>query len=493
MAITTSTIFEQQKLKLLSMREAHFLDFKSKDIQPAKLTRTISAFANAEGGDLYIGIFESRDRSTRFWDGFLNEEAANGHIQAIESLFPLGTIFIYEFLESRSSKGLVLYVSVRKSKDIIYASDGRPYVRLGAQNYPADLPSMLERLKLNKGVTSFEINTLDIALDFVINSPVMGNFINQVIPSSEPEAWLKKQILINRDKPTVACVLLFAEEPQAILPKRCGIKIYRYQTGDKSGSRETLAFEPINIEGPLISQIKEAVDTTVKVIENILVIGPNGMEIVKYPRETLHEIITNAVLHRDYSIQTDIHIRIFDNRIEVESPGLLAGHITIKNILNEQFARNGVLVRIINKFPDPPNMDIGEGLNTAFAAMKMLKLKYPDIEQKEQSILVNIKHEPLGSPFELILDYLRSNPTINNRTAREICSINSENKMKRIFEKMIASGLIKRVPELKGKLISYQRVETSLETSVDATQNITLYPRLATLWDIPDQIQKEDS
>ena len=48
--------------------------------------------------------------------------------------------------------------------------------------------------------------------------------------------------------------------------------------------------------------------------------GEDSLERVQYPPETLHEIITNAVIHRDYSIADDVHIRIFDNRIEVQSP-----------------------------------------------------------------------------------------------------------------------------------------------------------------------------
>ena len=105
------------------------------------------------------------------------------------------------------------------------------------------------------------------------------------------------------------------------------------------------------------------------------------MEAVQYPEVTLHEIITNAVLHRDYSVADDVHVRVFDNRIEVESPGRLPAHITPENILTERFSRNGNLVRWINKFPDPPNKDVGEGLRTAFAAMNQLKLKEPEIDQ----------------------------------------------------------------------------------------------------------------
>jgi hypothetical protein len=69
--------------KILSLEEGHFADFKGIAISPAKLTKTIAAFSNAEGGEAYVGISQSSAR-TNFWAGFQNIEAANGHIQAFE-------------------------------------------------------------------------------------------------------------------------------------------------------------------------------------------------------------------------------------------------------------------------------------------------------------------------------------------------------------------------------------------------------------------------
>jgi ATP-dependent DNA helicase RecG len=180
----------------------------------------------------------------------------------------------------------------------------------------------------------------------------------------------------------VAGLLLFAEEPQAIIPKHCGIKVYRYKTQESEGFREVLEFDPKTVEGCLYDQIKKAVDLTKLITESIPKMGKaEKFEAIEYPPETLHEIVTNAVIHRDYSVADDVHIRIFDNRIEVKSPGRLPAHVTVKNILNERSARNGAVVRILNKFPDPPNKDVGEGLNTAFAAMYKLGLKEPVIEE----------------------------------------------------------------------------------------------------------------
>src|SRR5690606_18591134 len=115
----------------------------------------------------------------------------------------------------------------------------------------------------------------------------------------------------------------YSEIPQAALPKQSGIKIYRYRTKADEGTRETLAFDPISVEGPIYSQIYDAVRTTKKVIEEEKVLRETGLEDLQYPDKALHEIVTNAVLHRDYSLASDIHIRVFDNRVEVLSPGSL--------------------------------------------------------------------------------------------------------------------------------------------------------------------------
>ena len=85
---------------------------------------------------------------------------------------------------------------------------------------------------------------------------------------------------------------------------------------------------------------RRAVAATAGIIESVLINTPDGLEEAKYPITALHEIITNAVLHRDYSVADDVHIRIFDNRVEVVSPGMLPAHITPENILSERFARN---------------------------------------------------------------------------------------------------------------------------------------------------------
>lgn len=430
--------------KLLDRDEGHFLDYKAKEIAPSRLTKTISALANSDGGEILLGVSESR--GAKDWSGFESLEHANAHIQLINQVLPLGQGANIQPIACADLPGLILQIEVEKNREIVTSSDGSVYVRRGAQNLPVADGEPIERLRMAKGITSFESQTIKASEDVITNSAETIEFMLEIVPHQEPERWLRKQNLIVDGVPTVAGMLLFAEEPQAFLPKRCGVKVYRYRTSGDEGTREALDGIPQTIEGCLYRQVYASVSATKDIIEAIRRMTPTGLVEVEYPEETLHEIITNALLHRDYSIPDDVHIRVYDNRVEIESPGRLPGHITPQNILDERFARNGTLVRIINKFPNPPNKDVGEGLNTAFRAMQQLRLRQPEISQGENSVLVTIRHEQLASPEQLIMGYLETNESISNGVAREICVIREDWRIRTLFGRLIDAGMIEKVP-----------------------------------------------
>ncbi len=101
----------------------------------------------------------------------------------------------------------------------------------------------------------------------VTNSTTIIEFMLAVVPTAEPEDFLRKQLLIRDDKPTVAAVLLFSDEPQAALPKRSGIKLYRYASTEDVGTRSSLQGVPLTIEGCVYGQIASAVSETRRLIE----------------------------------------------------------------------------------------------------------------------------------------------------------------------------------------------------------------------------------
>lgn len=454
-----SKIPEEDVGILLRREESQFFDFKAQEISPASLSKTISALANVAGGEIMVGIDEIKadGQKTRQWRGFPDQEAANPVFSIIENLGGQN-VCNYSLLSADGQSGYILHLIVRKTQAIIKATNDIPYVRRNAQNLKVNTPEARRRLELEKGVVSFEDDTLSIPLDAISNSITMLEFCLSEVPHAEPLTWLRSQFLVSSELPTVASCLLFADEPQAVLPKRSAIKIFRYTTSEDGLDRERLAFDPITIEGPICDLIYHAVDQTKALVEGIKRLTADGLEEISYPDETLHEIITNAVLHRDYSIATDIQIRIYDDRIEVHSPGRLAGHVTVQSILDEQFARNGKLVRIANKFPNAPNKDVGEGLNTAFDAMKKIRLREPEITETENSVVVFIRHQRLASPAQIIAEYLDDHDEITNQIGREITGLRRDVQVKDVFVALRRRGIIEQVPGKRGRASSWRKV-----------------------------------
>ena len=141
--------------KILQLEESHYVDVKSAEIKPAKLSETISAFANTSGGEVFVGIREKKENGARVrhWSGFPNLEAANAHIQVLDGMGALGNHYRASFINVPSRQdiypGYVLHVTIAKTREILRATDGRPYVRRNASNIRdllPNLPSLIRRV-----------------------------------------------------------------------------------------------------------------------------------------------------------------------------------------------------------------------------------------------------------------------------------------------------------------------------------------------------------
>ncbi|QBH04129.1 AlbA family DNA-binding domain-containing protein [Xanthomonas oryzae] len=90
MDIPTKKLTDEELALLLEFRESHFLDFKSSEISPASLTKTVSALCNTSGGEIFIGLeeVETTDGPSLEWSGFATEEDANAHLDTVEKLSP---------------------------------------------------------------------------------------------------------------------------------------------------------------------------------------------------------------------------------------------------------------------------------------------------------------------------------------------------------------------------------------------------------------------
>lgn len=463
----TILISEEDAITFLNKDEDHFFDVTAKNYSGEAVQKKCVAFANSDGGELLIGILDKGEKNLsggifERWSGFDNIEKSNNTIVDIcNGVKPGIPNIFFEFLliKGHEELGRVLKVFIEKSPNVHQTSSGNVYIRKGAQCLHLKNPDQITSLKLSKGEYSYENQRVEqYPVDRLVESEELESFLRGYSPKTDSVVFLKKQLLVSTSdekmQPIYAGVLLYDENPSVVLPKKCAIKIVRYDTTEQTPERAHLKQQE-TVEGPLYKQAKESIDIVLRIIESIPLMGPTGLVRAKYPKEAIQEILVNAIIHRDYNISDDVIIYIFNNRIEVHSPGSLPGHITEKNILDERFSRNAKIVRLLNKYPDRPNKDIGEGLNTAFQKMREVRLKDPIILAQENRVVIVLPHEELASPEEQILQYLETHREINNTTAREITNIKSEGSIQKCFAKLRKRGLITLCPEKRGASSSW--------------------------------------
>jgi hypothetical protein len=89
--------------------------------------------------------------------------------------------------------------------------------------------------------------------------------------------------------------------------------------------------------------------------------------------------------------------------------------------------------------------------------MKKLRLKEPIIEEAENSVLVILRHESLGTPEQLVMQYLETHEEITNSIARDLTAIKSENTMKEVFYRLRDRGMLEQVPDKRGKSSAWRK------------------------------------
>lgn len=457
--MNTRIISSDEALQLAERVESHFYDKKSSSISGKKVQKISVAFANADGGEFIIGIADSKDEPdpSNRWQGVKNIESLNAHLQSIFEVQP-NLDLRYEFLKREDIGGYVLRVIIEKGSAVHKTADQTVYLRYGAQSLPVKDPQKITELSFAKGAVTFEDQLVSsIPPEQIVEAVELRSFLMDYSPKTDPLDFVLNQNLLDYKtwEPRVASALLFHGTPSAVIPRKCAVKITRYETKEDDPERDHLA-EQVTIEGPMYQLIHTTVKTIERIMSSVKVWTSDGLKSLSYPPEAIWEVTVNAIIHRDYSISDDVQVLIYDNRIEILSPGRLPGYVTVENILDARYSRNPKIVRTLNRYKEAPNKDLGEGLNTTMQKMKEWGLKQPEILEHNNYVKVILPHIPLAAPTEAILEFLRKNDRITNQQAREITGIKSENLVKIEFYKLRDEDLLERVPGLSGPASAWQ-------------------------------------
>lgn len=331
---------------LLTMPESKTLEFK-RDLSATKgILRTLVAFANTAGGTLLVGVDD--DRSVRGVEDALEQEERLSNL-VCDGIEPRLMPDI-EVVSWRRNQLLAVRVHPSAIRPHFVRAEGMPggvYVRVGSTNRIADC-ALLDAMRRYAAGESFDATPLpeldSEALDFRAASEFMGRKVDL---HAKDGATL--QILARaqgRMVPTVGGVLLFGRNVQASFPDawmQCGrfAGTTKAVIADHHDVRGTL---PVLLEGALAFVRKHA---TV----GVEITGLRRTNRWNVPMQAVREALVNAVVHADYALRgRPMRLAVFDDRIEIENPGILTLGMTMEDLLQGvSVLRNRVIGRVFRE------------------------------------------------------------------------------------------------------------------------------------------------
>lgn len=446
---------------LLGLPESQTFDCKRALIKPAKIVETICAFANTDGGIIALGLEDPKKapKNKRLIGIAEGADNISDILNALDKefeppLFPVRKQY-FEIKNSKGQEDQILLLFIDKGGDIHSLKNGDTFRRDGNKNHKMGALE-ITRLRYEKGSLRYEDEkALDAGLEDL--SAEMLNKYKVDTSSQNTEDWqfLKDNGLAvrNGDKWLLnkSAVLLFGRNPAVTLKSKTSIKISHYygKNRDYSGTPNFVR-RPFTIEGCLLEQIQRAVDYYRQVVRESppKLVGASFLPTMLIPEWAFQEAVTNAVIHRNYFLEDDIQICFFDDRIEIESPGTYPGHITPQNIRSERFARNPMIQRVLNRFNNAPNLDIGEGVDRIFKVMNdnnLYEPRYSSVVETPNSVLLTLYNIQKIEYWDTVSKYLDDNFTISNQEARKITGIQDTPRISRLFRRWMEDGLIERV------------------------------------------------
>ena len=309
----------------------------------------IAAFANARGGVLLCGVTDDGEAQGMSREQIVALDALLVEIST-DSIKPAVRIHTWHRMLPEGERVLLLEVPESDSQ---HDSPGGSYVRVGASKRRMTNDERL-RLAQRRGPARFRWfdeqtvpNTGFRTLDESLWRPLLS-----AEGAANPEAALAKLALLAPDeagvtRATVAGVLLCIRNPEEWLPN-AGIMATHYRGRDRASGQ----IDAREIVGPLNRQIADAM---VFVARNMRVAArkePARVDMPQYSDRALFEALVNAVAHRDYSMRgSRIRLSMFEDRLEIQSPGSLPNNLTVDSMATRQAARNQTLTSMLGRMP----------------------------------------------------------------------------------------------------------------------------------------------
>jgi len=378
--------------QLLAMPEGQWFDRKSARITPVGLAPALVAMANAEGGYLAVGFSEGKAEP-------MTPRRVNEMRQAANFTEPPVRVKATEIPVGES--GAVLVLGVEPGHRVHTTASGDAYLRVGDVSKKLGYASR-QQLELDKAPTVFEGQPVARKLSW-LNQEAMAEY-QRAIGSSTIDGMLHARDLLTEDgEPTVAAWLLFADRPQSVYPEAL-VRVLRYTGTIRGTGRDLQLYDhgDVRLEGSIPEQIRQAEKTIDQWIPKRRALRDDRRfgPVPLIPADAWLEGLVNAVIHRSYGWAGDhIRVEIFLDRIEITSPGGLAGPGDPKHPLDiKRYARNPRIARVCAELGIA--QELGEGIQRMFSIMRTAGLDDPVYRVEDNQVRLILYASRLSADAE---------------------------------------------------------------------------------------------
>ena len=432
---------------ILEEGEGQFIEFKEQFDK--SVAKEIVAFANSQGGRIFLGI--SDDGKIK---GIEITNKLKSEIQDLTKHCDPSVKINMEIFDN------VLIINVHEGEDKPYACSGGFYIRTGPNSQKLTRDEIIDfsisegKIRFDEQINSEFVYPADfdeIKFDqyLKITGLTKNMEVKDILLNLNVAKIINKELKFNN-----AGILFFAKNPQKFFINSKVICV-NYQTNEK-----VTVIDKKDLNNGLISNIQEAINYVTRHINvEFEIKTPRRKEITQYPLQAYREAIVNAIMHRDYFQKSGhVMIEVFRNKIWISNPGGLVKWLKPEDFGKYSRPRNQIIASLLSKTEYVE--EIGSGINRIKNAMKDAGLSEPLFEYNYSFMAVlNDKTGGRGAIDKVtdkvtdnqrkILDEIKKDPNITSKQLAELVSI-SERKIKDNLAKLKQRGLIERVGPDRG-------------------------------------------
>lgn len=430
----------------IPLEEGYLVEFKdfSGGLSNKELSVTMCAFANTDGGDIYIGVTDTRQIKGLKITPVLLDNIQNA---AREGCVPAVHIGLHQIMIDQ--KRSVIKISVEKSGHLYSTASGKTYIRVGTQDKKV-MGDELLRLAETKSQVSYEEKLLDVGTEVLDIEAINQYYLARQKVSSIKKGLSHEELLLriglaekrnNVVKIKAGAFILFGKENETALLQRD----FTFVKYDKENEMYTYRDDLSLSATKMLDRLMELVRPYNKSVE-----GTKGLvrqEKFIYPEESIREALLNAFAHRDYRISgLKNECRIYSNRMEIISAGGLPGMITLKNIDKRHYSRNPKIMHALLILG--LTEELGQGITLMKAALNGNGNPPPEFIANEEQFKVifhKAKEYISDSKAKLTLEGYFTRSDLINRNQIESLTGFGKTKTKYFIKELLKEGYLEKI------------------------------------------------